>query len=116
MSHEELGDPTLHVRLSYLTSAVDDLKRNVSDVNETLKTLIRVEERQLSQAAHIDDLRKTSVDHEERLQKVEHDVPPLREMRSWVVAAVLVLCIAGAAALASGWIQLKGPVEVVRTK
>lgn len=116
MSSEEPVDSTLHVRLSYLTSAVDDLKEGLSDVNENLKTLIRVEERQMSQAEAISGLQRTSTDHEERLQAIEHDVPPLREMRSWVVAAVLVLCIAGAAALASGWIQLKGPVEVVRTK
>lgn len=116
MSSAEAGDPTLHVRLAYLAESVDELKTEVSEVNETLKTLIRVEERQTSQAEAIKALNASVDDHETRLQSIEHDVPPLREMRSWVVAAVLVLCIAGAAALASGWIQIKGPIEVVRTK
>lgn len=116
MSSDEAGDSTLHVKLAYLASSVDELKDGLSDVNENLKTLIRVEERQMSQAESISGLQKAAADHEERLQAIEHDVPPLREMRTWVVSAVLVLCIAGAAALASGWIQLKGPIEVVRTK
>lgn len=110
------GEGAVRLQLDHISEAVADLKQGLLDVNETLKTLIRVEERQISQGADIDEIKALMLDHEKRIKVLEHDIPTLKETRGWVIAAVMVLAIAGFGAFTSGWVSVRGPVEVVRSK
>jgi hypothetical protein len=58
------------------------MQETLERVGEAIETLARVEERLIT-------VEKRSDDHETRLRAVEVDMPPLKEIRSWIVGAVV---------------------------
>jgi hypothetical protein len=75
--------------LSHLTA---ETKRNadaVFAINESLRTLTRLEVTHSATLKEVQTQAVAILDQEKRLQVIERDMPGLRELRRWVVGGIL---------------------------
>ncbi len=108
MPHEQdkyLTSSEARIISTQLGHLVVETKRNadaVAAIGESLHVLTRLE---ASQTNVVEKLKEGSIrmsDHETRLQRIEQDLPGLRELRRWVIAGVL----AGAGMVGAALVKL----------
>ncbi len=58
-------------------------------INESLRTLTRVEEAQIHIKERLSEGSKKLTDHEARLLVIEQQMPGLKELRRWVIGGIL---------------------------
>ena len=67
-------------------------------INESLRTLSRVEESQIAVKERLQEGSRKLTDHEERISRIEQEMPGLKELRRWVIGGILagvgMMCVA----------------------
>lgn len=76
-------------RINILEQTVVRIDGKLDGIAETLQSLARIEERQMSTTERLRNGAETMQDHEERLRAIEVRMPGLVESRKWVVMGVL---------------------------
>lgn len=79
----------LGVKLGVVKDGLDEVKLTLTEVNDTLKSLVRVEGRLDQHALDLQQAHDWLKDHEKRLQPLERHMPVVLETRGWVIAGVL---------------------------
>ena len=85
----------MDLRMRTLEKIVDKITASVESIDESLKTLVRLdilhdETRAALNRAFI-EIAQTKLDHETRIRLVESDMPTMRLVRNWVVAGVVAI-------------------------
>jgi len=76
--------------LEHVKEDVGDIKASISGINDSLKVLGRIEERQLGVVRDFNGLVTNKETIENRVSAIEQEVPSFREMRQWVIKGVSV--------------------------
>ena len=94
----------LEQRVGHVDATILRVDGKLDDISQALQTLVRIEERQILTGQRLGELAHLGTKNEERLRKVEDDIPKnlderlgkietsmpgLKEMRSWVIMGVL---------------------------
>lgn len=77
------------LRIIMLERQGEQVGEAVISINESLKSLVRIEERVMSSSEAIDRAFKYSEKLEERIRDIEVKMPGLVEVKDWVVKGVL---------------------------
>jgi hypothetical protein len=94
----------LATQVEHVKEDQTEIKTAIIGINDSLKVLGRIEERQLGVVRDFNGLVINKDTHEKRITDIETELPPLREMRSWVIKGVS----AGVGMLFLGIISLVG--------
>jgi hypothetical protein len=76
-------------RLSVVESAVIRIENAVDKIADALTILTRVEAKSEAVAAEIQDLQEYTRGMDARMQSIETKLPPLLEVRSWIIKALM---------------------------
>ena len=92
----------LEQRVSGLGATVGRVETKIDGIVDALAGIVRIEERQIANAARIGDVQAEVEKHGDRLGKIEVQMPGLAEKAAWVARAVVaVVGIVGAAVVAA---------------
>ena len=91
----------LEQRVTGLSTSVDRVEVKIDGIVDALAGIVRIEERQIANAARISDVQVEVEKHDLRLGRIEVQMPGLEEKSRWVVLALLGIAAGvGTAALA----------------
>ena len=91
----------LEERVSHLGTTVGRVETKIDGIVDALAGIVRIEERQIANAARISDCVVDIEKHNARIGAIEHLVPGFTEKSRWVVMALIGIAGGvGAAALA----------------
>ena len=86
-------DRLVHIerRVSDLAGNIDRFDGKLDAIADSLSSLVRIEERQITINERLAAGQKTMQEHTERIHAIEVKLPPLQEARGWLVAAILAI-------------------------
>lgn len=91
----------LEQRVDGLHTTVGRVENKIDGIVDALAGIVRIEERQIANAARISDVQTEVEKHDYRLGRIEVQMPGLAEKARWVVMALLgIVAAVGTAALA----------------
>lgn len=83
------NEKVLEFRVTNLEGMVGEIRSAVKSIDGSLKTLAALEAHHSETRASVGRAFTDINDHEDRLRKVEADLPTMRLVRNWVIAGVL---------------------------
>ena len=91
-----MGDTMTSIEARLIESSLSQMRAELTrqgdtlvGINESLRTLTRVEEAQVHIKDRLSEGSKKLTDHEQRLVAIEQQMPGLKEMRRWVIGGIL---------------------------
>ena len=92
----------LEQRVDNLGQTVGRVEVKIDGIVDALAGIVRIEERQIASAVRVAEAQETIDSHAIRIGVIENQMPGLMEKSGWVAkAAIGVVCIVGAAVVAS---------------
>ena len=102
----------LATHIEHLREDQDAIKTSIAEINDTLKVLGSIEQRQIGVVRDLGRVADNKVEIDKRVSEIEKELPQLREMRTWVIKGVS----AGVGMLFLGIVSLVGNVLIDRIK
>lgn len=98
MSEQTSIHAVLDVRVTNLEKIVDRVSTAVESIDESLKTLTRLDVKHDETRTGLGRAFVSLEDHEKRMRLIEEEMPTVKQARSWLFAGVIgVVSIVGAA-------------------
>ncbi len=102
----------LNAKLESVEDRLDSLDTSMKTVAESLVTLVRLEERHGATANEVARIGGQIIDHHKRIENIEREIPPLKEVRKWVVMGLLgISAMVGVGAL-NAFFNYQGTLEL----
>lgn len=79
----------LESEVAHTRATSDRIERRLESIDENLKILVRIEERQIAASQRMDAAEEVQKEHGTRLSVIEVKMPGLLESRRWIVGGVL---------------------------